>query len=61
MKTFLAKWVNKAKSPEKVEPEAPSSTDNRLPDKLYIPADCPNDVESIKACIDSQLIRRDAA
>jgi hypothetical protein len=31
--------------------------DLTLPDDLFIPADCPNDLVSIAACIDSQRIR----
>lgn len=31
--------------------------DPTLPDDLFIPADCPNDLASIAACINSQRIR----
>lgn len=31
--------------------------DLALPDDLFIPADCPNDLESIAACIDAQRVR----
>ena len=56
MKAFLTEWMNKAKLPEADEAGALSSINHMLPDEIYIPADCPNDVESIRTCIDAQRI-----
>lgn len=36
------------------------SPDETLPDDLFIPADCPMTTASIKACIDSQRVRKAA-
>jgi hypothetical protein len=61
MKAFLAEWVNRAEVPHKENVGTAASSDNSLPDEIYIPPDCPNDAESIRTCIDSQLIRKDAS
>lgn len=61
MKAFLTEWMNEAELPQEDEVGKPFSTDNTLPDEIYIPPDCPNDVKSIQACIDTQRTRKDAA
>ena len=60
MKAFLSEWMNKAELPEACIAGAPSSIDYTLPDEIYIPSDCPNDIESIRSCIEAQCIGRDA-
>jgi hypothetical protein len=57
MKAFLAEWINKAELPRAIEAQALPYPEDTLPDEIYIPSDCPNDVESIQTCIDCQRIK----
>lgn len=56
MKAFLAEWVNRAEVPHKEDAGIGACTDNSLLDEIYIPPDGPNDVESLRSCIDAQRV-----
>ncbi len=60
MKAFLKEWVGIAELPQKDEVKLPPPPSDILPDEIYIPSDCPNDIDSIRACIDAQCVGRGA-
>lgn len=60
MKAFLDEWMNREELSEEHKAEAPELLDSDLPNEVYIPPDCQNTEESIRACVDAQRIRTPA-